>query len=214
MGSCISKDEKRHLELMCKGNSGPGGVSSLGGGNGANGQFRGDGDHSAQRPSLSNMMLSGSGSGANGPGQSLNNSNLSGVGGKLSNSNLPGNHRHASSAQNGSSATEQQSRSGSHALAAGGQVAGQQTVIALYTYQAKDEGDLSFKKGDRLLILDDKDPDWWLARHVGQIKSGYIPRNYVVAQAIQTEEYGYFTFLNDKFKPILSDTNDLMSLSR
>lgn len=189
MGSCISKDEKRHLELMCKGTPGAGAVSSLGGGNGVNGQFRGDGDHSGQRPSLSNMMLSGSGSVSNGPGQGMNNSNLSSGGGKISNSNLPGNHRHGGSAvPNGNSGQDQQSRTGSHALASATQVAGQQTVIALYTYQAKDEGDLSFKKGDRLLILDDKDPDWWLARHVGQIKSGYIPRNYVVAQAIQTEE--------------------------
>lgn len=30
------------------------------------------------------------------------------------------------------------------------------TVIALYPYTAKDDGDLSFKKGDLLLILDDK----------------------------------------------------------
>jgi len=64
------------------------------------------------------------------------------------------------------------------------------TVIALYPYTAKDDGDLSFKKGDLLLILDDKGPDWWFARSLnGTNKEGYIPRNYVVAQAIQTEEW-------------------------
>lgn len=189
MGSCISKDEKRNLEMMFKGANGTGGLSSMNTGSGSNGQYRGDADHNGQRPSLSNMMLSGSGSGSNGPGQGLNTSSLPNVGGKISNSNLSGNHRHGASGPNGNSGQDQQSRGGSHSLGGGsGQVANQQTVIALYTYQAKDEGDLSFKKGDRLLILDDKDPDWWLARHVGQIKSGYIPRNYVVAQAIQTEE--------------------------
>lgn len=64
----------------------------------------------------------------------------------------------------------------------------QTTVIALYTYQAKDEGDLSFRKGDRLLVLDDKDPDWWLAKSISTGERGYIPRNYVVSEALETEE--------------------------
>lgn len=64
----------------------------------------------------------------------------------------------------------------------------QQVVIALYNYNAKDEGDLSFRKGDRLVILDDGDPDWWLAKHKGTNHKGYIPRNYVVSEAIETEE--------------------------
>lgn len=66
---------------------------------------------------------------------------------------------------------------------------GSTTVIALYNYNAKDEGDLSFKKGDRLLLLSDKDdPDWWLARNLATNEKGYIPRNYVVSEALETEE--------------------------
>ncbi|XP_053201988.1 tyrosine-protein kinase Fyn-like [Panonychus citri] len=65
----------------------------------------------------------------------------------------------------------------------------QQIVIALYNYNAKDEGDLSFRKGDRLIILDDGDPDWWLAKHKVTNQKGYIPRNYVVTEAIETEEW-------------------------
>lgn len=61
-------------------------------------------------------------------------------------------------------------------------------MIALYTYVAKDDGDLSFRKGDRLIILDDSDPDWWLAKHMSNNLKGYIPRNYVVSEAIETEE--------------------------
>lgn len=64
----------------------------------------------------------------------------------------------------------------------------QQTVIALYTYNAKDDGDLSFRKGDRLLVLDGGDPDWWLAKHMATNAKGYIPRNYVVSEALETEE--------------------------
>jgi len=64
----------------------------------------------------------------------------------------------------------------------------QPVVIALYTYSAKDDGDLSFRKGDRLTILDDSDPDWWLAKHKSSNQKGYIPRNYVVSEAIETEE--------------------------
>lgn len=61
-------------------------------------------------------------------------------------------------------------------------------VIALYTYNAKDDGDLSFRKGERLLILDDADPDWWLAKHMTTNQKGYIPMNYVASEAIETEE--------------------------
>ena len=67
-----------------------------------------------------------------------------------------------------------------------------QIVIALYNYSAKDDGDLSFRKGDRLIILDNGDPDWWLAKHKATNQKGYIPRNYVVSEAIETEEYVCF----------------------
>lgn len=61
-------------------------------------------------------------------------------------------------------------------------------VIALYTYNAKDDGDLSFRKGERLHILDDSDPDWWLAKHITSNQKGYIPMNYVASEAIEMEE--------------------------
>lgn len=61
-------------------------------------------------------------------------------------------------------------------------------VIALYNYFANDEGDLSFRKGDRLQIVDDSDPDWWLAKHLSTNQKGYIPMNYVVSEVIEMEE--------------------------
>ncbi|CAG2102254.1 unnamed protein product [Medioppia subpectinata] len=62
-------------------------------------------------------------------------------------------------------------------------------VIALYTYNAKDDGDLSFRKGERLHVLDDVDPDWWLAKHLTNNQKGYIPMNYVVSEAIEMEDW-------------------------
>lgn len=53
-------------------------------------------------------------------------------------------------------------------------------VVALYSFQAQNEEELSFSKGERLDIIDKptEDPDWWLAiNSTGQ--SGLVPKNYV-----------------------------------
>jgi hypothetical protein len=34
-------------------------------------------------------------------------------------------------------------------------------VIAMYSYNAKYKGDLSFRKGEKLKIVEKNDPDWW-----------------------------------------------------
>ncbi|XP_067139502.1 tyrosine-protein kinase Fyn-like [Centruroides vittatus] len=63
-------------------------------------------------------------------------------------------------------------------------------VVALYTYNARDDGDLSFRKGDRLIILDDSDPDWWHARLLFNQQTGYIPRNYVAPEkTVESEDW-------------------------
>lgn len=97
-----------------------------------------------------------------------------------SNSGVSANHRGASTAIG---------ESGVSRTPINGASSQQQTVIALYTYNAKDDGDLSFRKGDRLMVLDGADPDWWLAKHMGNNSKGYIPRNYVVSEALETEEW-------------------------
>jgi len=67
-----------------------------------------------------------------------------------------------------------------------------QIVVALYTYQGSEFGDMSFKKGDMMEIVDDTDPDWWVARHLTTGEKGHIPRNYVAFQSsIESEEW-YF----------------------
>jgi hypothetical protein len=39
-------------------------------------------------------------------------------------------------------------------------------------------------------IVDDSDPDWWVARHLLTGETGHIPRNYVALQSsIESEEW-------------------------
>jgi len=53
-----------------------------------------------------------------------------------------------------------------------------QYCLARYNYQAQEDGDLSFKRGDRIEILDKKLQDWWKGKtENGQI--GLFPKNYV-----------------------------------
>ena len=62
-------------------------------------------------------------------------------------------------------------------------------VIALHNYTSREEGDISFNKRDRLVIINDKDADWWLVHNIRTNQQGYIPRNYVVDyQSVETNE--------------------------
>ncbi|KAG8565425.1 hypothetical protein GDO81_012844 [Engystomops pustulosus] len=69
------------------------------------------------------------------------------------------------------------------------------TFVALYDYESRTETDLSFKKGDRLQIVNNTRPDiregdWWLARSLSSGQTGYIPSNYVApSDSIQAEEW-------------------------
>ena len=64
------------------------------------------------------------------------------------------------------------------------------TFIGLYDYDARTAEDLSFKKSERLQIVNNTDGDWWLARSMVTGKEGYIPSNYVApVQSVQAQEY-------------------------
>ena len=52
-------------------------------------------------------------------------------------------------------------------------------VVAKYDYSARTDGDLGFKRGDLLYIMNLDDEDWWLARAEYSGQEGYIPSNYV-----------------------------------
>ncbi|XP_064625819.1 proto-oncogene tyrosine-protein kinase Yrk-like isoform X1 [Lineus longissimus] len=68
---------------------------------------------------------------------------------------------------------------------------GAKVVRAMYDYAARTQEDLTFKKGDIMEIIDDKDRDWWLARHMSHRSEGYIPSNYVAPED-SLESYDWF----------------------
>ncbi|KAL5105033.1 Tyrosine-protein kinase Fyn [Taenia crassiceps] len=55
-------------------------------------------------------------------------------------------------------------------------------VHALYTYVAQNADDLSFQKGDVMLVESGLSEAWWLARHLRTGQQGYIPSNYVTVE--------------------------------
>ena len=90
---------------------------------------------------------------------------------------------------------------------------GPRMLIALYDYNARENSDMSFRRGDRMELLDDRysdynffywtifwnfwiflppkcsDADWWKAEHIPTGTVGYIPRNFVaMEQSIESYE--------------------------
>ena len=54
--------------------------------------------------------------------------------------------------------------------------------VALYDYDARISEDLSFKKGERLQVINTADGDWWYARSLATNAEGYIPSTYVAPE--------------------------------
>ncbi|KAL7984299.1 hypothetical protein Chor_002869 [Crotalus horridus] len=62
-------------------------------------------------------------------------------------------------------------------------------VIALYVYEGMHEDDLSFKKGEKMRILEEHG-EWWRAKSLLTKKEGFIPSNYVAkVNTLETEEW-------------------------
>ena len=64
----------------------------------------------------------------------------------------------------------------------GSGMSGQQSAaifIGLYDYEAKIGDELSFKKGERLQIINTAYGDWWYGRSLTTNQEGYIPSTYV-----------------------------------
>ena len=68
------------------------------------------------------------------------------------------------------------------------------TYIGLHDHEAGKTGDLSFKKSEQLLIIDNTE-DWWFARSLATEKIGYIPRNYVARNEYVVIDNYYMYFL-------------------
>jgi fyn-related kinase len=62
--------------------------------------------------------------------------------------------------------------------------------IALYDYDARTNEDLSFRREERLEILNDFNGYWWLARSIRSKQEGYIPYNYVTK--FESTKHYYF----------------------
>ncbi|KAG9510684.1 V-SRC [Fragariocoptes setiger] len=83
----------------------------------------------------------------------------------------------------------------------------QNIVIGLQDFSAKDARDLSFQKGDRLIVVESNDPDWWYAEHVTTKKVGFIPKNYVASHPIEMEDW-FFSKITRREADKLLLTND------
>lgn len=78
--------------------------------------------------------------------------------------------------------------------------------IALYDYDARTEEDLSFKKGDKLVVINSSDGDWWQAKlhNVPGGRQGYIPSNYVSpAQELTANEWFHGKITRQKAERII-----------
>ncbi|BFY99542.1 hypothetical protein BsWGS_02582 [Bradybaena similaris] len=61
-------------------------------------------------------------------------------------------------------------------------------VRALYNFEAINEDDLPFKRGDLMDVVEsslESDSEWWWAVHCKTHKKGYIPSNYVIHQGTE-----------------------------
>lgn len=84
----------------------------------------------------------------------------------------------------------------------------QRIMICLTDFVAKHEGDLTVRKGDRLLVTDTHNPDWLFVEHLATKRSGFVPKNYVSTEPIEMEEW-FFPNINrrEAEKLLLSENN-------
>ncbi|XP_007487171.1 tyrosine-protein kinase Lyn isoform X1 [Monodelphis domestica] len=65
----------------------------------------------------------------------------------------------------------------------------EEMVIAIYPYEGLHPDDLSFKKGEKMKVLEEYG-EWWKAKSLSTKKEGYIPSNYVAKlNSLETEDW-------------------------
>lgn len=63
-------------------------------------------------------------------------------------------------------------------------------LIAIHSYKARFDSDLSFEKGDEFRVLEDIGSDWWKVFHIASRKNGMIPLKYVAKKnSLEAEEW-------------------------
>lgn len=66
---------------------------------------------------------------------------------------------------------------------------GRRVVKALCAYTARAESDISFRKGDKMEVLNDAEPDWWRVLHLTTRREGLVPVNFVAEESsVECEE--------------------------
>ena len=61
--------------------------------------------------------------------------------------------------------------------------------VGLYDFDAREDSELSFKKGERLQIIENPEGDeWWIARSLTTNQEGEIPSNYITPDMNYEEE--------------------------
>ncbi|KAL7873786.1 hypothetical protein AOLI_G00128570 [Acnodon oligacanthus] len=82
-------------------------------------------------------------------------------------------------------------------------------VVALYSYMPSHSDDLGFEKGEKMKILSEDDPEWYMAESLSTGQRGYIPRNFVgKLNSMETEPW-FFKNLsrNDAMRHLLAPGN-------
>ncbi|XP_053394693.1 tyrosine-protein kinase SRK2-like [Mercenaria mercenaria] len=84
-------------------------------------------------------------------------------------------------------------------------------VRALYDFDAINDDDLSFRKGDKLEVDEEtsQNSDWWVARHLTTGDKGYIPSNYVTKDdnSPQSQDWWYNVDRKEADKQLLLPGN-------
>jgi hypothetical protein len=83
---------------------------------------------------------------------------------------FPSNYTKAGSVEDGGSKSSSSS--------SGNATTGKDLANALYDYSAEDDGELSFKTGDRILVLERLDGGWWRGKNQSSGLVGLFPSNF------------------------------------
>ncbi|XP_022901246.1 tyrosine-protein kinase Src64B [Onthophagus taurus] len=82
-------------------------------------------------------------------------------------------------------------------------------VVALYNYTARDATDVSFRKGDRMEILNATEGDWFTVRHIDTRREGLIPGNFVAdEETIQSEDWFFENVSRKEAEKLLLGNNN------
>nr|CDS20568.1 tyrosine protein kinase Fyn [Echinococcus granulosus] len=63
-------------------------------------------------------------------------------------------------------------------------------LVAIFDYNARTDEEISLRKGDSMLTLNDSDAEWWFVEHCRTSEKGYVPSSYIaVAGSLEAEEW-------------------------